>query len=218
MTDKKNPFNLYEEGLTKEELKKSKKATKEFIELWQEFAKKWRELQDKYTKQGASDTAAREDMARWIKEQTEGPMWCDEEDYEKLNDIEHEVYDTGVEQRTIREQSYIDRIADLHRQLDFWIERAKEGGTIGSDGICGFSSTNLALVASGIRETPNPDAYPRDDGDWGRCKRTIERIYDLDWLLRILKVFAKRDEWKKYREKLVVSVNNQITKVVLMDE
>jgi len=67
-----NPFNLY----TMQETSGVKylnvetemqKATREFKELWKQFTKDWKALQKKWDELGASDTAAREDQAAWIR-------------------------------------------------------------------------------------------------------------------------------------------------------
>lgn len=197
MTEENNPFNLYMADMPAREQEKAKRATDAFKQTWKEFARKWRQIQDAYEQQGACDTAAREAMAEWIQKQTEGPMWYDETTQENLRETEHE------------------EIQKLKKQLAFWIERAQEGGTIGGDGICGVSSNNLSLVASGVREEPHPREYPRDDGDWLRCKRTIQRMKDPEWLIRILQKFPSKKGWNKFTVDLIRTTTDQLEKVYL---
>jgi len=201
MNDENNPFNLYMEEESKDDFKKAKQATNAFKQTWNEFTRKWRQIQEAYEQQGASDTAARDAMAAWIQKQTEGPMWYTEPNQENLRETEDE---------NTREE-----IQKLKKQLTFWIERAQEGVIIGDGGICGVSSNNLSLVASGVREEPYPREYPRDDSDWMRCKRTIQRMEDPEWLIRILQKFPNKKGWRDFRADLIRTTINQLEQVYI---
>lgn len=235
MTKEDNPFELYVEEVNEEELQKAKIATDAFLNTWEEFARKWRQLQETYRKEGASDTAAREAMANWIQEQTEGPMWDEtrEESRRPENeprgknkkdwmydipikpfDLHHNIWEMAKKQADYQKQLEEEN-KKLNQQLDFWIERAQEGGTIGGDGICGVSSNNLSLVASGVREEPHPREYPRDDSDWMRCKRTIQRMEDPEWLIRILQKFPSKEGWNNFKVDLIRTTADQLEKAHL---
>ena len=206
MTKEDNPFDLYVEDVSPNDFQKAQQATDAFKNTWNELVRKWRQLQKMYEQQGANDTAAREAMAEWIKKQAMGPMWL-ETDEDHLQPINEHI--------SAREQGYINQIQKLKKQLDFWIERAQEGGTIGGDGICGVSSNNLSLVASGVREEPHPREYPRDDSDWIRCKRTIQRMEDPEWLIKILQKFPSKEGWNNFKVDLIRTTAEQLEKAYL---
>ncbi len=59
-----NPFEFYD---GKEDIKKSKKATKEIKKEWTEFCERIRRIQKSYEDIGASDTASRDSLIEWVK-------------------------------------------------------------------------------------------------------------------------------------------------------
>ncbi len=59
-----NPFEFYS---GKEDIEKSKKATKEIKKEWKEFCGKIKGIQTEYIKVGADDTASRDALIEWVK-------------------------------------------------------------------------------------------------------------------------------------------------------
>ena len=97
----------------------------------------------------------------------------------------------------------------MKTEIDFWKSRAAESGTciFTEEGLCGLSSNALVLFACG--KDKKPQEYPRDDGDWGRCERTIMTIPFKSWLDRLFDLPEHKD-WKKFESKIIIAVTRRM--------
>jgi hypothetical protein len=107
------------------------------------------------------------------------------------------------------------KIVAMEKEINFWIKRADEGGSIdfgGSKDLCGISSTALVLYASN-RKQPAEDEYPRDESDWGRCERTIKMIPHKEWLERVF-TLPEYPGWKRWEDKLIIAATGRILELI----
>jgi hypothetical protein len=110
----------------------------------------------------------------------------------------------------LRENSDLKDLAkQQQKELEFWMNRADEGGGIDftDGGFCGLSSNALVLYACG--KDKKPKEYPRDLGDWGRCERTIMTIPSKKWLVRLFNL-SEHKEWKEFEAKIIAAVTQRI--------
>jgi len=96
---------------------------------------------------------------------------------------------------------------ELEREVEFWIKRAGEGGSLSFDGYCGASSNAMCRFMTGRDEKPSD--YPYDDSDWGRCERTIGTIPFINWLEKLFEL-PKYEGWKPYEDRIIIAVTDRI--------
>jgi len=99
------------------------------------------------------------------------------------------------------------KIFELEREIEFWIKRAEEGGSLLSGGYCGASSNAMCRFMTG--RDKEPYTHPYDDSDWGRCQRTIHTIPFIDWLEKVYEL-PKYKGWKPYEDRLIIAVTTRI--------
>lgn len=114
--------------------------------------------------------------------------------------IQENIKQLLTENGELKKQNY-----DMQKEIAFWISRAAESGSciFTEAGLCGVSSNALVLYACG--KDKNPQEYPRDDSDWGRCERTIMTIPFKSWLDRLFDLPTHKD-WKKFESKIIIAV------------
>jgi len=95
----------------------------------------------------------------------------------------------------------------MKKALDFFIERADEGGCVSNSGRCGVSSNAMCRFMIGYDHKPR--SHPYDNADWDRCKRTIERIPHAEWLERLYEL-PNFDGWSNYREQILKAVTERL--------
>jgi len=95
----------------------------------------------------------------------------------------------------------------MKKALDFFIERADEGGCVSNSGRCGVSSNAMCRFMIGYDNKPR--SHPYDNADWDRCKRTIKRIPHVEWLERLYEL-PNFDGWSDYREQILEAVTERL--------
>jgi hypothetical protein len=131
-----------------------------------------------------------------------------------LKEAEVEVKKLTTENNIIRMH-----IETLKKEMDFWISRAAEGGGMdfSNGGLCGISSNALIRFASGKDNSMDPEEYPRDEADWGRCERTIQTIPFKDWLVKLFYI-SDYNGWKEWEGKIIIAVTSRMLELRKAEE
>ena len=99
------------------------------------------------------------------------------------------------------------KIFELELEVEFWIKRAGEGGSLMSGGYCGASSNAMCRFMTG--RDKKPSTYPYDDSDWERCERTIGTIPFINWLEKLYEL-PKHNGWEPYENRLTNAITKRI--------